>query len=296
MLLRKGISKATRFDFVSFKDVRDRQVLVKRMGGIKMGDFKLKINVARYAVENSSGVVQTESEDQIVRDAGQAYRGRTYNLRDARSYCDVVGTSKAGGSAKAQTDRKEEDKWVKEISIVVQDRTWAFKNFFGSALVGRTADLETLVDFDRLLRIAKIDVTNIQYLGGLSLFISFHGKALVNQFLENKILWEPWFTKLDLWSGQSLPHERFAWLKISGIPLHLFDMEVLAQVGECFGKILHVPKYIEEEQDLLVCRVGILAGEANRIKEEVSLKWKNRTFRKRKRECRWGFKSQGWWE
>ncbi|KAF5769330.1 hypothetical protein HanRHA438_Chr14g0657581 [Helianthus annuus] len=74
--------------------------------------------------------------------------------------------------------------------------------------------------------------------------------------MEVKEIWSPWFSRLDPWRGQTLPLERVAWLKMSGIPLHLFDSE-----------------------DLSVSKVGVLVGSSNRIKEEASLRWRDRTFR-----------------
>ncbi|KAM0064923.1 hypothetical protein Hdeb2414_s0003g00108711 [Helianthus debilis subsp. tardiflorus] len=50
-------------------------------------------------------------------------------------------------------------------------------------------------------------------------------------------------------------------------------------VGESFGKILHVPKHFEEDQDLPVVRVGVLVGVSSRINEVVALRWRLRTFR-----------------
>ncbi|KAJ0800380.1 hypothetical protein HanPI659440_Chr03g0102311 [Helianthus annuus] len=147
------------------------------------------------------------------------------------------------------------------------------------ALVGRTVDLETLVDFDKLLRIAKFHVANLQYLGGLSLLISFHDADSAKLFMDAKEVWGPWFSKLDYWSGQSLPLERVAWLKMCGIPLHLLDLVVLGLVGEAFGRLLHIPKLSEGVLDLSTVRVGVLVGLSGRIKEGVSLKWKDRSFK-----------------
>ncbi|KAJ0429078.1 hypothetical protein HanHA300_Chr17g0653281 [Helianthus annuus] len=53
----------------------------------------------------------------------------------------------------------------------------------------------------------------------------------------------------------------------------------MGQVGELFGKVLHVPKSFEEDQDLSMARVGVLVGHSSKIKDEVILKWKNRSFR-----------------
>ncbi|KAJ0797091.1 hypothetical protein HanPI659440_Chr04g0169891 [Helianthus annuus] len=218
-----------------------------------MGDCKLKVNVARFAVENSGVIVEPEVRAFNAKASGQGSYGNSLNLRDARKYSEVVGTSKEGGvSIKL---RKEEGNKAFEKTIVVPDRIGAFSNLYGLALVGRTVDLETLVDFDRLLRIAKTIFSGAQR--GLETVVS----------------------KLDPWNGQTLPLERVAWLKLSGIPLHLFDGGVLGQVGEVFGKVLHVPMCFDEDQDLSISRVGFLVGTADVIREGVSMRWKDRRFR-----------------
>ncbi|KAJ0535802.1 hypothetical protein HanIR_Chr09g0434611 [Helianthus annuus] len=222
------------------------------LGGVRMGNFKLKFNVARFAMENSGSSVEKESKIQNSGLASQYNIGVNFKVRDVRSYKDVVGTSSFGNGPV----RQEIGQRVEEKTIVVPDRSRAFKDLFGLALVGRTKNLETLVDFDRLLRIAKVIVANVQYLGGLSLLISFHDEDSRNRFLDSKDIWNPWFNKLDLWSGQTLPLERVAWLKLCGILLHLFESVIMAQVGGLFGKVLFVPKSFEDDCDLSVVRVG----------------------------------------
>ncbi|KAJ0921315.1 hypothetical protein HanPSC8_Chr05g0190041 [Helianthus annuus] len=245
-----------------------------------MGDFRLKINIARFAAENKGVHLDKEVKSQDVKAVGSGFNGGTSNLRDARSYREVVGLSKASGAHNlVQKNAVESGSRANVISIVVPDRTGAFNNLVGVALVGRTVDLETLVDFDRLLKIAKLSVANVQYLGGLSLLITFHDKESANQFMEVKEIWGPWFSRLEPWTGQTLPLERVAWLKLCGIPLHMLDAEVMGMIGEAFGKIVHVPKLFEEDQDLSIVRVGVLVGLSSRICNEVSLRWRSRTFR-----------------
>ncbi|KAJ0503100.1 hypothetical protein HanHA300_Chr11g0420411 [Helianthus annuus] len=147
---------------------------------------------------------------------------------------------RGGGSFQVRSDVQEEER-----SVVVPDKMAAFEELRGLGVVGRIVDLETLVDFDKLLRIAKV--------------------------------WEPLFSKLDAWEGQALPLERVVWLKISGVPLHLFDPEVLEMVGG-FGKVLHVQKSLLKEKDMPVTRVAVLAGEAMRIREMIKVFWKDRVF------------------
>ncbi|KAJ0693496.1 putative RNA recognition motif domain, nucleotide-binding alpha-beta plait domain superfamily [Helianthus annuus] len=272
---RKRDKQGSRFGFVSFAGVRDCQELLKLLGGVRMGDFKPKFNVARFAVENSGGSVEKEGKGHNLRHAGQNCFGGSFNVRDVRSYKEVVGSSSFGsGQVKQVTEQKVDDK-----VIVVPDRTGAFRNLHELALVGRARNLEALIDFDRLLKIAKVVVANFQYIGGLSLLITFHDEDSKTRFLDLKETLNLWFSKLDTWSGQSLPPERVAWLKLHGIPLHLLESDVLSQVGERFGKVLFVPKSFEEDHDLSVARVGVLVGSSKRIREEVTLRWKDRSFR-----------------
>ncbi|KAM0055051.1 hypothetical protein Hdeb2414_s0006g00201631 [Helianthus debilis subsp. tardiflorus] len=147
------------------------------------------------------------------------------------------------------------------------------------AVVGRTADLDTLVYFDRLLSIGMVKYVKIQYLGGLSIMVSFASMEEAESFLQNKKLWGPWFSNLDLWEGQILAVERIAWLRVHGLPLHLADPEILRKIGEAYGKLLYVPKGVGEESDLSFHRVAVLAGNDARIKEFLCLRWKDKFFR-----------------
>ncbi|KAJ0639185.1 putative RNA-binding domain superfamily [Helianthus annuus] len=247
--------------------------------GIKMGSYNLLVNVAKYAVENSGFPAQ-----QLVRNVQSNSSGRLEakidNFRDQRSYSDVLGKSKASGiSAKDQGGLGGSGVVSYVKSVIVPDRTSAFKDLVGSAVIGRMVDLETLVDFDKLLSIAKVEVAKFQYLGGLSTIISFQDSVAANKFLEARNIWGPWFSKLEPWGGQSLPMERVAWLSLHSIPLHLLESDVLSQVGELFGIVLHVPEVLRENCDLSVFKIGVLVGEVQRIREVVSLKWKDRSFR-----------------
>ncbi|KAF5817421.1 hypothetical protein HanXRQr2_Chr02g0052801 [Helianthus annuus] len=168
---------------------------------------------------------------------------------------------------------------VGQQSVVVPDRVRAFGDLHGKAVVGRTVDLDTLVFFDRLLRIGKVSYVRLQYLGGMSLMVSFGSSEEAETFLSNKDLWGPWFSSLDLWVGQVLAVERIVWIRIQGIPVHLFGSEVFRKIGDLFGKTVYVPPDVEEESDLSGKSVGILAGNECRVKEFVSLRWKDKVFR-----------------
>ncbi|KAJ0451857.1 hypothetical protein HanRHA438_Chr15g0714711 [Helianthus annuus] len=202
-----------------------------------------------------------------------------FSFRDARSFSDVLGNSSGAGKANVEAGGLKMVGQSSSNAIVIPERTLAFNELFGVAVVGRTVDLETLVDLDKLLKIAKVLYSRIQYLGGLSIIISFKDESSSASFLNARVVWGPWFSKLEAWKGQSLSLERVAWLNVQGIPLHLVEEGVFNLIGEMFGKVLYVPKRINEELNLSMVRVGVLAGEAQHINEPVSLSWKDIMFR-----------------
>ncbi|KAM0049625.1 putative RNA recognition motif domain, nucleotide-binding alpha-beta plait domain superfamily [Helianthus debilis subsp. tardiflorus] len=273
---KKRDKTGSRFGFACFKNVKDKSELEKVLRGVRMGDFKLKVNIGKFAVENSGQSNVHGGEQQVRKPVQEGGGYREFKSRDSRSYMEALGKSKVCGDPSVDHGSTS---WVKEKVLVVPDRTVAFKDLFGLGLVGRMANLETLVDFDRLMKIASMEYSRIQYLGGLSILISFKEVAAAKKFLDNKVVWGPWFSKLESWCGQSLSLERVAWLKILGVPLHILEPDILARIGEMFGKVLHVPRLMDFDQDLSACRVGILVGENSRIREVVALKWKDRCYR-----------------
>ncbi|KAJ0759799.1 putative RNA recognition motif domain, nucleotide-binding alpha-beta plait domain superfamily [Helianthus annuus] len=285
-IARKKDKVGNRFGFISFKDVRDAKELEKVLNGTKMGNSKLRVNIAKFAAENSGmcgGSVQDKGKGvskehngiaQQVSGLGQAFG----NQGGGRLFCDLFKKESDSKGSSSRMDGCSGSASGNRV-LVVPDRTSAFKDSFGVSVVGRTVDLETLVDFDKLLRIAKVPYSRIQYLGGLSLLISFVDEAAAKCFLENRDVWGPWFTKVEVWKGQTLPMERVAWLRLVGIPLQLLDIDVFSLIGGLFGKVLHYPKSLDDDLDLSLVRVGVLAGEASRIKEVISLSWKNKSFR-----------------
>ncbi|KAJ0534014.1 putative RNA recognition motif domain, nucleotide-binding alpha-beta plait domain superfamily [Helianthus annuus] len=277
---KKRDKHGNRFGFVSFKSVRDWKELELSLNGANMGGFKLKVNIARFALENS-GVGREHERSRV--SGGQGGINKQQGdikfaaNRDGRSYSNVVKPVSAGvgssGSEKSDCNGKVEK--VVEVS----DKVVAFDDLHRRAVVGRTVDLDTLIYFDRLLSIGKVRYVKIHYLGGLSLFISFGCSEEAETFLRNKDLWGPWFSKLDMWEGQVLAVERLAWIRVQGVLIHIMDSEVLRKIGNLYGKTLFVPKDVGDESDLSVICMGVLAGNDQRIKEFVSLRWKDKIFR-----------------
>ncbi|KAI3741392.1 hypothetical protein L1987_59064 [Smallanthus sonchifolius] len=119
----------------------------------------------------------------------------------------------------------------------------------------------------------------VQYLGGLTVLISFDAKEIAESVLKaaRDVLGR--FSSVDLWEGQTLCYERLAWLKVKGIPLQLITDEVIDSVGSEFGRVVHRNTRSEEEGDLSYEYIGVLVGDGRRVAEEIMLQWRGRRFR-----------------
>ncbi|KAJ0691799.1 putative RNA recognition motif domain, nucleotide-binding alpha-beta plait domain superfamily [Helianthus annuus] len=198
---RKRDKEGNRFGFVSFSGARNKSDLVENLKSVRMGNYKLRTNIARFALEN---FVDSRSKE---------YGPKVHGTRP----CQGVGNSQLFGGQPRPTRPVD-------------------ANPLGSAyrdiLVGSSKNIRS----------------------------------------EEKFSW------MEVWEGQVLPFELIAWLKISGVPIHLLDNEVLDSVGRLFGKVVHTSSLSYDSSDLSYDLVGILVGDGGRINESVTLKWKDRKF------------------
>ncbi|XP_022020257.1 cold-inducible RNA-binding protein-like [Helianthus annuus] len=72
---RKRDKLGNRFGFVSFRGVRDKRAMEQCLKDINMGNFKLVVNVARFAAENNDGSQQPEKNYNPSRSFGENFMG-----------------------------------------------------------------------------------------------------------------------------------------------------------------------------------------------------------------------------
>ncbi|KAJ0754860.1 putative RNA recognition motif domain, nucleotide-binding alpha-beta plait domain superfamily [Helianthus annuus] len=270
---RKRDNVGNRFGFISFSGARNRLDLEESLKSVRMGNNKLRINIARFASENSNESIpkeygphhsQRSGSNQV--DGGLPRTSRPFVPNPLGSaYRDIlVGNSK--------NNRLEEK--VVEVSSFVKP----FVSWLGKSLIVRTSGLSTLVKMDKLMENCVGLKVQIKYVGGLYLLLVFDSLEEMLSFKESDPNAKDWFSWMEVWEGQVLPFERIAWLKISGVPIQLLDNEVFDSVGRLFRKVVHASSISIDSSDLTYDLVGVLIGDGGRISEPVTLKWKDRKF------------------
>ncbi|KAJ0851033.1 putative RNA recognition motif domain, nucleotide-binding alpha-beta plait domain superfamily [Helianthus annuus] len=269
--VRKRDKNGLRFGFVGFKGVRDRRQLELSLKDVKMGSFKLKVNVARFSVVNNVSPRQSEKSFNCsaglngdARPGGQAQGNRPF-------VPNPLGTAYRDSLLGASKMSVPEDLMVEVSSFVKPEEDW-----FDRSLIARAANLQSLVKLDYLLKDHKV---SLKYVGGLYMLLIFDGSEEAVRFKEHNPGVKVWFSWLEVWKGQALPFERITWLKIMGVPLHLVNVEVFDSIGRLFGKVVHTSKMSNEVKDLTYDLVGVLVRDGEKICKLVTLKWNDMKFK-----------------
>ncbi|PWA51972.1 nucleotide-binding alpha-beta plait domain-containing protein [Artemisia annua] len=285
-IARKRDKEGNRFGFVTFKKVRNAVELEKRMNGVKMGQCRLKVNIAKFAMENI-GIWDSEEKSYKNKEKLDNNYGRNFDSKEAsrRPRVNVqpiqtgVGLSfkdALDGKVSVSPGNKEEYSCK---SIKVPDNVVALFEIRRKSLIGRVYDLKTLSRINKILVENGFGGFDIVYDGGLSLLLIFQGEDDAMVFLMKKEDWSKWFSVLDVWVGQSLPFERVAWLKVHGVPINLATDEIFDDIASQFGKVIHPSQLSLEDGDISVGLVGVLVGDGAKISDSVNLRWKNKIFK-----------------
>ncbi|KAJ0935199.1 putative RNA recognition motif domain, nucleotide-binding alpha-beta plait domain superfamily [Helianthus annuus] len=265
-IARKRDKAGNRFGFVSFLDVKDSKDLIRMICNTRIGDCRLKANVTRFTLEE--GEIRSERDNSNKQSNSQKEARKVDRMgpstdtfvNGTRSYSDML-TGREG---------------VK--TVVVGNHISAFMGMHGKAVVARMIDLEALKSIHLILNDICPGAGKVQYLGGLSVLVSFEDNSMAISFLEaaREVLGR--FSSLDLWQGQTFSFDRLVRIKLVGFPLHLLTKEVIDSVGSAFGKIVHRAVRSDSDDDLSYDYVGVLVGDGKRICEEVKLSWRDRKF------------------
>ncbi|KAD4385870.1 hypothetical protein E3N88_26039 [Mikania micrantha] len=259
------------FGFVRFINVRDKNQLEMELKDLKIMNAVLSINLAKYDLFGN----QVEQHVRIKKLPQQNEKPWNHYQQQPDNRNIQHGHRPFLDALLRNTNNAPNDI---VINLPPSDfnslKTWRLYS-----VVGRTISLQTLTNIHLLMKEAGVKNVDIRYLGGLNILLTFIGTKLAKDFIENINLWKHWFTKVDIWRGQSLAYERIAWIRVHGVPIQLWDCSVIEKIGERFGKVIQQSDVSSEDGNLSYGTIGLLVSHGKKISGEVVLKWKDKAFR-----------------
>ncbi|KAF5782836.1 putative RNA recognition motif domain, nucleotide-binding alpha-beta plait domain superfamily [Helianthus annuus] len=143
--IAKKKDKERTFGFVSFKGVRNTAELEDSLQKIKLGGNKLKVNVAMFSKENGDCAHKIEA-----------------------------GSKRGEGAPDILMNRSSPV--LEEDTVDIDPVVFTLSDLFGRAYVVRAKDFNSLRLLNVSMRSAGYAEAEIQYIGGLSIIMSFAGR------------------------------------------------------------------------------------------------------------------------
>ncbi|CAH1448167.1 unnamed protein product [Lactuca virosa] len=193
------------------------------------------------------------------------------SFRDGRSFAAVL----SGREGPPPPPPPPPELTRKPISLEV-DTFWAHWIDSPLTLIGVVHSLEHLKNLPTGIRLGHSSAYGMKYLGGLSVGIRFRSEGDVDEFLKNENYWREWFIETKRGNSYDALPGRIAWLKIIGLPLHMWsegNFERIERIAGTVGKVLSPSEISMRLQDVSCGKICVLTKRKIRINEEVAVEF-----------------------
>ncbi|KAD6794925.1 hypothetical protein E3N88_05821 [Mikania micrantha] len=253
------------FGFVRFPLMKDTKIMEEKLKNVFIGNLKVAVNLARYDRNGENREIHLNKRP-------HAPVSRMHvNLQ---SWSNML--YKSGRSFKDAVLNRPDQSGSHEICLKgykpQPQVLWG-----NGVLMGRSKDLLSLCNLGMWVSKLK-GFTNVRYMGGLYVMISFKSKEDADNVIKESCLWDEWFSKLHAWEGNSIPYERVAWIKVLGVPPQLWDPKIINQIGERVGKLLMKSDASICDGNLSQDCMAVLVSDGKPIQERVTLRWMDKSF------------------
>ncbi|KAJ0533936.1 hypothetical protein HanIR_Chr09g0414131 [Helianthus annuus] len=228
------------------------------LSSIRLGDYKIKVNVARFVMEEG----EVEGQKTYVPKNKQ-----TQNPQGDKEHGNPkIGTSK-GFYSNTMSFKEAFSGVAKGKTLTVDDTICAYEDLHGRSIAARVTSLDVLRMIKVLLKEMGLGEGIVNCLGGLTVLITFNTKEHALMAKDEITGRSDVFTSAVIWEGQELNFERVAWLKVLGIPLCILDDRVIENIGSFFGMVVRKPTVDSLELDASFQYIGVLVGQERMVIE-----------------------------
>ncbi|KAJ9567283.1 hypothetical protein OSB04_003249 [Centaurea solstitialis] len=225
----KRLRNGEKFGFVRFRGVSNEEVLEERLKKIWFGELNLRVHLAnKYG--RRSGVPDTRNNLRPNLERVPSRRP----MGEARSYVDVVKgiNPKEEGEIENKTELKGPNlgSWEAEEKDV---------EYLQRCAVGSVTRMEHVDSIQALISTGTLENCEIKMLGGSDILIKFGSKEEAEKVIKNKVHGiHYWAKDLCIWTRGYRASKRLVWLRIMGLPLHIWKVEVFKEIASNWGSVV----------------------------------------------------------
>ncbi|ESW08016.1 hypothetical protein PHAVU_009G011500 [Phaseolus vulgaris] len=238
-----------RFGFVRFIGISDSDKLEYQLDNIWIGNMKLHVSKPKYRRSYKGGRVEIDRGQQKRRDENGSKKveprvRKVWRRKGEISYAQAV---KNGIHTRISSE-----KWMGQImQVKVEDKEWMKRSCVG--YLNETADIE---DIKNSFFMNGANFIRLRYLGDNAMLLTPEGDTSVEDLIkENKEWLEEIFDEITPWDNSVRVAQRRVWVRVWGLPFHLWEWSVFVNVVINIGNLLAVDKTTENFDELQYARV-----------------------------------------
>ncbi|KAI3683159.1 hypothetical protein L1987_83659 [Smallanthus sonchifolius] len=161
-----------------------------------------------------------------------------------------------------------------QVVTLPDDAYFDVVQWYDKSVWGKTIDVTQLCCLRKSLDRGGLKDVKIRYLGGLHVLITFKNYTEAIALVEGRYNWAHVFSNLEVWMGQEYSYERIVWIKIFGVPVHLWEAHVFDKIATLIGTVV-APSHAKFDYGSIVNdTVGIMVGKDWSSPEPLTLKWR----------------------
>jgi hypothetical protein len=266
-----------RFGFARFEDVDDRERLLEKLENTWIGTYKLRANLPKFRRGETANNTNSKSGGKNVGLGREAAK----EVRVGVSFKEIVqgatnGTSKKQQGWKAKPSFKQKGRLTDEEYragiMAIDAEPQNLKKLEGS-YVGTLRDIKDVDSIQMTMWMEGFQQIKATPLGlDLILLTCPSIDEIQKAYTSNKQWWERWFSTVRPWRPDILPKGRRTWVRLFGVPLHIWSLEGFKKIVWRYGTLLNLDPETLEQSRLDVARAQIAITYWEMVDEVIEVK------------------------
>ncbi|GKV51081.1 hypothetical protein SLEP1_g57759 [Rubroshorea leprosula] len=290
-LPRKRDKRGKRFGFVRMIGVNNEMQMERRLNGIWIGSYKIRVKIAndQQRKPSMSRKIQGEVKDsgstvnmnrliqpghsyaQAVKGQGKRTEKAPVNLQERN---EEATPDKEGVSTRAQENKiVEKGEETMEFIPTGEEMQW-----LEGGMVAEVRSMATVSEIQEQLDVDGGSIS-LAPIGGKRLLLTERVKGYLAEYMKlNEELCGLWFESLKPWEKATEEKSRMVWLRIAGVPLKAWSERCFRMIGETIGEVLMIHDDTKKKSILWDGRVLILCPDSSKISKRTKLRVEEQVY------------------
>jgi hypothetical protein len=254
-----------RFGFVKFLEVKDVEELSRKMEDVWVGSVKLRINLSYFGRDRKKVAPKPQMKGEEVGRKG----GPEAIVRPGDSFRSVVAGVKKGKEVEKETKRKEEvtgpKNTEKSQQVLVLEPNPDFLCVLECSYVGRLVHGSNIKNIQLNICLEGVRGIRIASLGDGRVVIFSDSGEDVGLAIRKKSWWEGMLVDILPWAPTMVSSKREVWVRLHGVPLHLWGESVFRRLTQHWGDFIGVDEDTRCRNRFDMARVKLLVSVSETI-------------------------------